>query len=249
MPSLGLDEPPVHGCAEPPQGGDGGGNATARNGEPARPAPDGGGKPRRACRDGCSSGACWSPARRSSCSAAAAFAYRLHVDRHPGPERGLPDRRRRSSTTPTARRDRPVRQPEPHQRPAVRRAPARPGRGHRRRGPHLLHQQGHRPQGHPAGGVQQRARRLHPGRVDDHPAVRQGPLPLPGAHPHPQGEGGVPLAEDPAPAVQGRDPAGLPQHHLLRPRRLRHPGRGAGLLRQGRQGPDGPGGRCARRRS
>ena len=33
-----------------------------------------------------------------------------------------------------------------------------------------------------------------------------------------------------------RDPRGLPQHHLLRPRRLRHPGGGAGLLRQGRQG-------------
>ena len=42
-----------------------------------------------------------------------------------------------------------------------------------------------------------------------------------------------------------RDPAGLPQHHLLRPRRLRHPGRGPGLLRQGRQGPHRPGGRRA----
>ena len=35
--------------------------------------------------------------------------------------------------------------------------------------------------------------------------------------------------------TQGPDPRELPQHHLLRPRRLRHPGRGAGLLRQGRQ--------------
>ena len=34
--------------------------------------------------------------------------------------------------------------------------------------------------------------------------------------------------------VQGRDPRELPQHHLLRPRRLRHPDRGQGLLRQGR---------------
>ena len=34
---------------------------------------------------------------------------------------------------------------------------------------------------------------------------------------------------------QGQDPRGLPQHHLLRPRRLRHPDRGADLLRQGRQ--------------
>ena len=39
------------------------------------------------------------------------------------------------------------------------------------------------------------------------------------------------------PAEQGRDPRGLPQHHLLRPRGLRRPGRGAGVLRQGRQGP------------
>ena len=36
-------------------------------------------------------------------------------------------------------------------------------------------------------------------------------------------------------AEQGPDPRGLPQHHLLRPRRLRHPGRVAGVLRQGRR--------------
>ncbi len=40
-----------------------------------------------------------------------------------------------------------------------------------------------------------------------------------------QGQGGDPVAEDPAPAEQEGDPRGLPQHHLLRPRRLRHPGR------------------------
>ena len=171
---------------------------------------------------------------------------RLRHDRHPGPEQGLHGAddvrllRRRQD------RDRPVRQPEPHEHPAVRRTPARPGRGDRRRGPHLLHQQGHRPEGHPAGRVQQRARRLHAGRVDDHPAVRQGLLPLPGAHPQAQGEGGVRLPQAAAAAVQGRDPAGLPQHHLLRSRRLRHPGRRAGLLRQGRQGPQRPAGRGAR---
>jgi hypothetical protein len=37
--------------------------------------------------------------------------------------------------------------------------------------------------------------------------------------------------------VQGRDPGGLPQHQLLRPQRLRHPGRRPGLLRQGRHRP------------
>ncbi len=34
--------------------------------------------------------------------------------------------------------------------------------------------------------------------------------------------------------VQGPDPRGLPQHHLLRPGRLRHPDGVQGLLRQGR---------------
>ena len=52
-----------------------------------------------------------------------------------------------------------------------------------------------------------------------------------------QGEGGDPVAEDPEPAEQVADPRGLPQHHLLRPRRLRHPGGGAGVLRRRRQGP------------
>ena len=40
---------------------------------------------------------------------------------------------------------------------------------------------------------------------------------------------------------EDRDPRGLPQHHLLRPRRVRRPGRLRGVLRQGRQGPH----RCA----
>ena len=90
----------------------------------------------------------------------------------------------------------------------------------------------HRPQGHPPGGVQQRPRQRHPGRVDDHPAVRQDPLPDPGALLQAQGQGGVPVAEAPAAAEQAADPRGLPQHHLLRPRRLRHPGGREGVLRQ-----------------
>ena len=43
---------------------------------------------------------------------------------------------------------------------------------------------------------------------------------------------------------QGRDPHRLPQHHLLRPRRVRHPGGGAGVLRQERRRPHGRGGRA-----
>ena len=38
--------------------------------------------------------------------------------------------------------------------------------------------------------------------------------------------------------------AGLPQHHLLRPRRVRRPGRGEGVLRRGRRPPRA----CARAR-
>ena len=50
--------------------------------------------------------------------------------------------------------------------------------------------------------------------------------------------------------LQGRDPRGLPQHHLLRPRRLRHQGGRQGVLRQGPQSADGlPRARCSPRSS
>ena len=75
--------------------------------------------------------------------------------------------------------------PEPHSHPARRDAADAPGRGGRRREPDVLDRQGHRPEGHPARGVQQRRGQRHPGRVDDHPAVRQDPLPHPGAHARP----------------------------------------------------------------
>ena len=76
-----------------------------------------------------------------------------------------------------------------------------------------------------------------PGCVHDHPAVRQDPLPDQRAELQAQDQGSDRLAEDPAAAEQGGGPRGLPQHHLLRPRRLRHPGRRRGLLRQPGQGP------------
>ena len=70
------------------------------------------------------------------------------------------------------------------------------------------------------------------GRLDDHPAVREERLPDPGAHHHPQGEGGGAGGEARARAPQAGDPHPLPQHHLLRPGCLRRRGRVAGLLRQ-----------------
>ena len=158
--------------------------------------------------------------------------------------------RPRSSTTPTAR---PSSASSPSRTatsiPLRRDAAERQGRRGRRREPDLLDRQRHRPQGHPARGVQQRLGQRDPGRLDDHPAVRQDPLPHPGALLHAQGEGGDPLAEAAAPADRKeRDPRGLPQHHLLRSRRLRHPGGRAGVLRQGRQGPEPAGERGAGQR-
>ena len=78
------------------------------------------------------------------------------------------------------------------------------------------------------------ARRRDPGRVDDHPAVRQELLPDPGPDAVAQGEGDHHLDQDRQAEVQGPDPRELPQHDLLRPRRLRHPDGVQGLLQQGR---------------
>ena len=104
------------------------------------------------------------------------------------------------------------------------------------------------PKGIRAGLLQQRLGRGHPGRLHDHPAVRQGPLPDPGALLRAQGQGGHPVAEAAPPAVQDRDPAGLPQHHLLRPRRVRRAGGRPGVLRQGRRRPEpAPVGRAGQR--
>ena len=77
-------------------------------------------------------------------------------------------------------------------------------------------------------------RQGHPGRLHHHPAVRQELLPRPGTDRHPQGQGVLHLDQARPRGEQGRHPRGLPQHQLLRPQRLRHPGRRPGLLRQER---------------
>ena len=56
----------------------------------------------------------------------------------------------------------------------------------------------------------------------------------PGPDHLPQGQGDPHRRQDRRPALQVRDPREVPQHHLLRPWRLRHPERGEGVLRQGR---------------
>ena len=114
--------------------------------------------------------------------------------------------------------------------------PRTSGRGDRGRGPHAsTRTAASRRSRSPAplwGNVRGEAT---PGRLDDHPAVRQELLPRRSTGPLAQGQGGVHRAQDRPGAEQGRDPRGLPQHHLLRPGRLRHPGRGQGVLRQGRR--------------
>ena len=72
------------------------------------------------------------------------------------------------------------------------------------------------------------------GRLHDHPAVRQERLPDPGPDRRPQGQGADPVDQARGHGVQVGHPRGLPQHHLLRPRRLRDRGREPGLLRASR---------------
>ena len=102
-------------------------------------------------------------------------------------------------------------------------------------GPGLLPEQRHLADRHRAGGLGGgQGRPGDPGRVDDHPAVRQELLPHRRPHAVAQGPRDPHLAQDRPAAVQGPDPRELPQHDLLRPRRLRHPDRVEGLLQQGR---------------
>ncbi len=178
---------------------------------------------------------------------------RLRADRHPG-ALGVGDPAEHPHPLRRPLRAGPDRRAEPHRRDARQRLGGRAQRGAGRRGPRLLHRAGHQPARHRPGAVRQRAgRRRRAGRLHDHPAVRQERLPHQRADLHPQGEGGVHRAEDDPPADQGGDPRGLPQHHLLRPRGLRHPGRDRDLLRRRaparRSGCPSPRPRCSPRAS
>ena len=100
---------------------------------------------------------------------------------------------------------------------------AGPVRGAGRGEPQLLHRPGHLLHRHRPGGVQQRDRWLDAGRLDDHPAVREerDPEEL-RADVHAQVPGAVPGHQAGQQLLEGPDPRELPEHHLLRPRRLRH---------------------------
>ena len=100
---------------------------------------------------------------------------------------------------------------------------------------HLRHRAGHLQPAH------RRGRR----RLDDHPAVREGGHRRARPHAVAQVQGGRARGQDLQGAAEGPDPGELPQLHLLRPRRLRHPGRRQGLLRQERRATSPcPRGRC-----
>ena len=86
------------------------------------------------------------------------------------------------------------------------------------------------------------------GRLDDHPAVHQDPLPELRAEAHPEVQGTLPGLQDQQAAEQGTDPRGLPQHDLLRARRVRRAGRQQGLLQHRRQEAERPAGRRAGQR-
>ena len=179
-------------------------------------------------------------ARRPRAAAGAGLRGRLDDlqgarDQRPGhrPDRHLQLRGRRADRgRPAQGQQRQQHQPQHrHDRQGARaRPPGRAGRGR----PHLLLQQRLRPGGHRARGLQPAHRRRRR-RIDDHPAVREGVhRPGPGV-PVAQVQGDHRLDQDLQGTDQGPDPRELPQHRVLRPRRLRHPGGGAGLLPQGRR--------------
>ena len=140
----------------------------------------------------------------------------------------------------------PAGQRQPHDRHAEPGARARPARRAVGRGPVVLLQPRLRSDRYRPGAVEPGDRRGRR-RLDHHPAVRQG-LHRAGLRVAvAQVQGDRARGQDLPGADQGPDPRELPERHLPRPRRLRHPGGQPGLLRQGRQGPLGRRGRDARR--
>ena len=108
-----------------------------------------------------------------------------------------------------------------------------PRHRHPRHGPRALG-------GHPAPG-------RRPGRLDDHAAVRQELADGQRADGHAQAEGGGARVAARAGLDEGPDPHRLPQHHLLRERRVRRRARGADVLRPQRGEAEPARGGAARR--
>ena len=141
---------------------------------------------------------------------------------------------------------RPIHTRGPARRHLCRCPAAGPRRGDDGRGPDVLVEQRLRHAGHRVGGRPGRERGRRARRVDDHPATgprppapargdRTGrrPLPAQGQGTHPVD---APVRDVPGRAGQGAGHHRLSQRDLLRPRRLRDRGRGAGLFRRQRPG-------------
>ena len=182
---------------------------------------------------------CWSPSPGSSTSTRRPTSRTPTRTSRPRP---------RSSTTPTARPGGQLREAEPRVDPAQGRC--------RRNLQDAVVAAENGPSGatrastlgdHPRC-VQQRLGQLDPGRVDDHPAVREDPLPEPGALLPAQDQGSDPVAEDAGRRASPRS-RGLPQHHLLRPGRVRRPGGRKAYFDKGRRGPVAQGVRGPRQRA
>ena len=188
----------------------------------------------------CSSG-CWSPAWCCALVLAGIgyFAYRNTT---------IPDANKAFEAQSTLRlllrrqgQDRPVRRAEPRVDPAGRHPAVDAGRRHRRRGPHLLQQQRHRPEGHPPRGLLQRARATPPrARRRSPSSTSRSSTSARSARSRRKVKEAFLSLKVQQEKSKADDPRGLPEHHLLRPWRLRRPGRRQRLLRQARQGAHRP---------
>ncbi|CAG6397686.1 hypothetical protein SCOCK_60019 [Actinacidiphila cocklensis] len=145
--------------------------------------------------------------------------------RHPAGQRLLLGRRHRDGQGRPGRPAVDAAGPHPHGRPVG---------GARRRERLLLLRLRHLAQGHRPGGDRHGHRRGHPGRLHHHPAVREERLPQPEPDAVAQGHRDVHRGQAGPQDEQAADPRRLPQHQLVRPRRLRGAARRQGLLRQGR---------------
>ena len=156
--------------------------------------------------------------------------------------------RRRTSTTPTASTSSARSRPGPRERPALRDPRPRAGRRRRRRGPHVLDQPRHRPQGHHPRRVRttRRAATTQGGSTITQQYVKILYLSQERSWTRKLKEAILSLKIHNQ-RVQAGDPRGLPQHHLLRQRRLRRRGRLRRRTSKVRQAAERHGGRSAGR--
>ena len=137
---------------------------------------------------------------------------------------------------------------EPRAARAGRDRPADEARDRRDRGPAVQRARRRRPPRDPArrlGGHHEQERRA--GWLDDHAAVREERDRQGRPHDQPQGEGGGARVAARAALGQGPDPHRVPEHDLLRERRVRRPAGRAHVLRPRRSRADAARGGAARR--